>query len=70
VWCDFYGCGLKGIRLNHVDNRFKLLFGHGRIFSVLLRTFGVQFLTKKLVYFEYSRDASNVRPVVKIIYLF
>jgi hypothetical protein len=47
---------LKGIRLNHVDNRFKLLFGHGQMFSVLLWTFGVQFLTKKWVYFERSTN--------------
>jgi hypothetical protein len=34
----FYGRGLKWIRLNDVDSRLKLLFMHGRMFGVLLRT--------------------------------
>jgi hypothetical protein len=38
---SFVRCGLEWIWLHDVDSRLKLLFRHGRTFSLLLRTFSV-----------------------------
>jgi hypothetical protein len=59
----FMGVGWREyIRLNHVDNRFKLLFGHGRTFSVLLRIFGELYTFNK----EMCLAISNISEMLRM----
>jgi len=76
---DLIKSRLKWIRLNDVDNKLKLFFGHGRMFGVLFlnkerdphRTFKRCFeCSSHGVHIKHYKDASNVRAGVKIIYIY
>jgi hypothetical protein len=59
--------GLKGIRLNDVDSRLKLIFRHGRMFDVLFlnkhQTFQICF--KRLVYYFFCKKMCPHRTFQK-----